>query len=139
MLRGVFLVMNGDIIASRQDIAAMAAREEDTIGIKEVADVSGLGVVSVDGEQVTSIIEKVDKPSSNLANTGIYLFTPAVFDAIEQTSKSVRGEYEITTSLQLMIEQGHTIGYQFLERWIDCSYPWDLLQPMNACLAPARR
>ena len=133
MIKGNFLVMNGDIIASRQDITAMADRNEDAIGVKEVKDAGGLGVVATEGNRVVSIIEKANKPPSNLANTGIYLFTQAVFDAIDKTPKSVRGEYETTGSLQLMLEQGQPIVYQPIENWIDCSYPWDLLAA-NECL-----
>jgi len=138
MIKGNFLVMNGDIIASSRDIAAMAAGSEETIGIKEMANVNGMGVVAIEGKRVISIIEKADNPPSNLANTGIYLFTQAIFDAIDKTPKSVRGEYEITSSLKIMLEQGQLVDYQQIDEWIDCSYPWDLLVA-NKCLLDGKK
>jgi UDP-N-acetylglucosamine diphosphorylase/glucosamine-1-phosphate N-acetyltransferase len=130
-----FLVMNGDIIASREDIVSMSIKSDDTIGVKEVEDVSDLGVVEVSGKRVVHIYEKTSQPPSNLANTGLYLLTSAIFDAIAQTPKSPRGEYEITDSLQLMIEQGCNVAYQRIGYWLDCSYPWDLLSANEALLA----
>ena len=38
-----------------------------------------------------------------MANAGLYLFTPEIFDAIAKTEKSPRGEYEITDSLQILM------------------------------------
>lgn len=70
-----------------------------------------------------------------MANAGLYLFTPDIFDAISQTSKSPRGEYEITDSLQLMIDEGHHISYQEISYWLDLSYPWDLLPANESLLA----
>ena len=128
MFDGNFLVMNGDIISSRDDISAIAASKENTIGIREVDNVSGLGAVCIKGKSVVDIIEKADNPPSNIANTGIYLFTQAIFDAIDNTPKSVRGEYEITSSMQLMLEQKRPFLWQNITKWIDCSYPWDLLE-----------
>jgi dTDP-glucose pyrophosphorylase len=43
---------------------------------------------------------------SNLANTGIYVFTPEIFDRIRDTGLSSRGEYEVTDSIGSLIESG---------------------------------
>jgi bifunctional UDP-N-acetylglucosamine pyrophosphorylase/glucosamine-1-phosphate N-acetyltransferase len=69
-----------------------------------------------------------------MANAGLYLFTPDIFDAIARTPKSPRGEYEITDSLQLMIDGGCHIACQEIGYWLDCSYPWDLLSANEALL-----
>jgi bifunctional UDP-N-acetylglucosamine pyrophosphorylase/glucosamine-1-phosphate N-acetyltransferase len=69
-----------------------------------------------------------------MANAGIYLFTPDIFTAISQTPKSPRGEYEITDSLQLLIDQGRGVSYQKLGYWLDISYPWDLLSANESLL-----
>jgi bifunctional UDP-N-acetylglucosamine pyrophosphorylase/glucosamine-1-phosphate N-acetyltransferase len=77
----------------------------------------------------------VGKPPSNLANAGLYLFTPAVFPAIAQTPKSPRGEYEITDSLQLMMDGGQVVAYQKIGYWLDLSYPWNLLPANESILS----
>ncbi|MFC1846735.1 bifunctional sugar-1-phosphate nucleotidylyltransferase/acetyltransferase, partial [Chloroflexota bacterium] len=61
-------------------------------------------------------------------------FTQDIFNAIAQTPKSVRGEYEITASLHLMLEQGKRIDCQQIDYWFDCSYPWDLLTANEALM-----
>jgi bifunctional UDP-N-acetylglucosamine pyrophosphorylase/glucosamine-1-phosphate N-acetyltransferase len=63
-----------------------------------------------------------------MANAGIYLLTEDIFDVIARTPKSVRGEYEITDSLQLFLDRGDPIYYQKLTDWVDLSYPWDMLK-----------
>ncbi|MEE9583454.1 MAG: bifunctional sugar-1-phosphate nucleotidylyltransferase/acetyltransferase, partial [Dehalococcoidales bacterium] len=134
LVNGNFLVLNGDIIASREDIANLAGNGDNTISIMRVEDVRDLGVVEVSDGRVVRIYEKIDKPPSNIANAGLYLFTPDIFDAIARTPKSPRGEYEITDSLQLMIEGGCHIACQEIGYWLDCSYPWDLLSANEALL-----
>jgi bifunctional UDP-N-acetylglucosamine pyrophosphorylase/glucosamine-1-phosphate N-acetyltransferase len=70
-----------------------------------------------------------------MANAGLYLFTPDIFRAISQTVRSPRGEYEITDSLQLLLEAGHDISAQEIKYWLDLSYPWDLLPANESLLA----
>jgi bifunctional UDP-N-acetylglucosamine pyrophosphorylase/glucosamine-1-phosphate N-acetyltransferase len=127
LIDGKFLVINGDVIVSREDIARMIANNGNTIGIKEVDDVSGFGVVELADNQLRHIYEKSEEPTSNIANTGMYLFNKDIFDFIERIPKSIRGEHEITSSMQLMLEQGQSITCQRIDYWLECSYPWDLL------------
>jgi bifunctional UDP-N-acetylglucosamine pyrophosphorylase/glucosamine-1-phosphate N-acetyltransferase len=75
--------------------------------------------------KVTHIYEKVEEPPSHMANAGVYLFTPDIFDAISRTPKSAREEYEITDSLQLMIDEGRDICCQEITYWLNLTYPWD--------------
>ena len=132
-LQGSFLVMNGDVIAGWQDIGRLAGCSTDTMCLAEVSQTAGLGVVATKGDAVIRIYEKKTDPPTRLANSGLYLFTPAVFGAINATKKSLRGEYEITDSIQLMIDGGHKIGHQRLNQWLELSYPWELLWA-NECV-----
>ena len=134
LVGGDFLVMNGDIIVSQKDISTLAKRSGNTVSIAEVEDCQNWGVVELSEDKVVQIYEKFDEPPSHMANTGLYLFSPDIFDAIAQTSKSPRGEYEITDSLQLMIDNGYHISYQKIDHWLDLSYPWDLLSANEALL-----
>jgi len=136
LIAGDFLMMNGDIIASHKDIARLSKKRGNALGVVEVDDPCDLGVVEVSGNKVARIYEKVATPPFRTANAGLYRFTPEIFAAIAQTAKSPRGEYEITDSLQLMIDEGHRIVCQELSSWLDLSYPWDLL-PANEMLLAA--
>ena len=49
------------------------------------------GVFDVKKGIMKRVVEKSKSPPSNLANAGLYLFTPEVFDYIDKTPESVRG------------------------------------------------
>ena len=135
LVDGNFLMMNGDIITSQKDISELGNKRNNTLSVVEVKDTCGLGIVEISKDKVVHIYEKVEELPSHIANAGLYLFTPDIFDAISQTPKSPRGEYEITDSLQLMIDKGHHISYQKISYWLDLSYPWDLLPANESLLA----
>jgi bifunctional UDP-N-acetylglucosamine pyrophosphorylase/glucosamine-1-phosphate N-acetyltransferase len=128
-------MINGDIVVNQKDISSLTNKSNNTLSVFEVEDTRGLGVVEVNEDRIVHIYEKTEKPPSHMANAGLYLLTPEIFEAIARTSKSLRGEYEITDSLQLMIEQGHHISYQEISYWLDLSYPWDLLTANESLLA----
>jgi len=132
---GDFLLMNGDMIIGRGDIKEVAAKKETALAVIEVDNPQGLGVVEVKRGRLVRIYEKEENPPSRLANAGLYLLTPEIFDAISRTGKSPRGEYELTDSLMLMLEAGHKISCRTIGQWLDISYPWDLLTANETLMA----
>ncbi len=138
LVDGNFLLTNGDIIVSQKDIHSLISRNDNTLSTIKVEDTRGLGTVELSQGKVVHIYEKVEKPLSHMANAGLYLFTPDIFDAISQTPKSPRGEYEITDSLQLVIDKGLPVSHQEISYWLDLSYPWDLLVANESLLAEAK-
>ena len=134
IVEGDFLMMNGDIIVKRDDIQGLAERGKNAISVIEVKETAGLGLIEAKRGRVTRIYEKVEKPPTNLANAGLYLFTPEIFTAVAQTQKSPRGEYEITDSLQFLIDQGQAVVAHKIGYWLDLSYPWHLLGANEAIL-----
>lgn len=130
-----FLVVNGDAILNCQDIWRLTTQNENVISVIELPDVSNLGVIEGKDGRVNHIYEKMSNPPSHLANAGLYLFTPDIYTAIEKTAKSPRGEYEITDSIQLLIDSGKPVFYQILNQWLDLSYPWDLLAANEKIIA----
>ena len=132
---GNFLVINGDVIIGRDDIKWLKARKHSTMSVIEVKDPRGLGMVELSGGKVIRIYEKTAAPPTLMANTGLYLFTPQIFEAIAKTEKSPRGEYEITDSLKIIIDSDKGLHYQEITSWLDLSYPWDLLRANESMLA----
>lgn len=124
-----FLVLNGDIIVSPQDIKNMIKDSSDAVmAAMQVENPSEFGVLEVRDNRVLRVIEKPRKPPTNLANAGIYIFPLSIFEAVRRTALSVRKEYEITDSLQLLINEGTDAGYLTVsENWLDIGRPWDLL------------
>ncbi|MDF1533103.1 MAG: sugar phosphate nucleotidyltransferase [Methanosarcinaceae archaeon] len=126
---GRFVVLNGDVLISSDYLKKLISKEEDVvITVKKVENPSDFGVIEISGDKVTKIIEKPEVPPTDLANAGIYLFNDSIFDLIDNTTLSERGELEITDSLQMLINSGADVGYEILEHdWLDVGRPWDLL------------
>jgi len=78
---------------------------------------------------VTRVIEKPRYIPSNLKGCGIYLFDLAIFDAIRRTPRTAqRDEYEITNSIQILIEDGFPVYPAEVVEWdMNVTYPCDLL------------
>jgi bifunctional UDP-N-acetylglucosamine pyrophosphorylase/glucosamine-1-phosphate N-acetyltransferase len=136
---GNFLVVNGDVIIGREEIKKLKSKKRPAMSVIEVKDPRGLGMVELSGDRVVNIYEKTEMPPTLMANTGLYLFTPEVFEAIAKTEKSPRGEYEITDSLRILMGSPGGLRYQEIKSWLDLTYPWDLLranESMLACLEP---
>jgi bifunctional UDP-N-acetylglucosamine pyrophosphorylase/glucosamine-1-phosphate N-acetyltransferase len=130
-----FLLMNGDVIIKKEDVAKLIQRKGITMAVKTLDDTTGLGVVETTDNYILHIYEKPNKPVTNLANTGVYLMTEDIFSVISQTPLSERGEFEITQSLQILIDGGVKVISHLLDYWLDLSYPWDMLDANESLLS----
>ena len=135
LVDGKFIILNGDIIVDPELIEDLIQKytsenARSILVLAEVDDPSSFGVVEIYGDKITKIVEK-PKPGeapSNLINAGIYIFDDHIFNAIELTGKSQRGEYEITDSLQIQMNDGERVlGLRSKNKWIDIGRPWELL------------
>ncbi|MDD3492737.1 MAG: sugar phosphate nucleotidyltransferase [Candidatus Thermoplasmatota archaeon] len=120
-----FLVLSGDTVVGSSDLAALM-KQEQAMGVVEVADAREYGSVELREGRVVAIHEKMRRPPSPVVNAGCYRLTPRIFECIDRTRPSPRGEYELTDSLTLLAAQ-EEIAAVFLDRWRDVGYPWDLL------------
>ena len=118
------IVLLGDNIFSedlRPHINNFLQEKKDCkLFFKNVEDPTRYGVGSFDSEgKILEVIEKPKKPKTNLACVGIYFYSNKVFDIIEKTKISDRGEYEITSVNNLFIEN-NSCSYSILkQRWSD--------------------
>jgi UDP-N-acetylglucosamine diphosphorylase/glucosamine-1-phosphate N-acetyltransferase len=129
---GPFLSINGDVVLTPNSVKGFLSSWEEkkgtTMALAKVKDPSGLGVVEVENGTVKSIEEKPKRPKSDLINAGMYIFDAGIFELIDKTPKSKRGEYEITDTLQMLMDTGNVRGHILSEEWIDVGRPWDLLR-----------
>lgn len=129
-MKSKFLCLNGDIILPPKSLKALiefSRGKGNVVGLTSVEDPSNFGVVDLKGDIIQGIEEKPARPKSNLINAGVYVFQPAIFDAISKTTKSPRGEYEITDSLKTLMKK-KVYGFTLPGDWIDVGRPWDLLK-----------
>jgi len=132
---GRFLVMSGDTLVSSSHIMKLINHNADTvISTAHTVNPSDFGVIDTgDNNQVMHITEKPEyseylSPLSNHVNAGVYLFSQDIFGAIRETSLSGRGEYEITDSIQFMIDLGIDVQYlEMSDKLMTISRPYDLL------------
>jgi glucose-1-phosphate thymidylyltransferase len=88
------------------------------------------GIADIDDAgNVIQFIEKPDDPPTNLALIGMYVFSPAVFEVIEDLEPSWRGELEITDAIQSLLDDGYEIDSHVVEGWWkDTGKPEDILE-----------
>jgi len=128
-----FLCLNGDVIATATALKAMAQahkkRERPVIAVAEATEPERYGVVKFNDASgiVEDILEKPQRPPSRCINTGLYLFTPKIFEAIGRTCQSPRGEFELTESILKLGPEDRPYALKLKEPYIDISVPWDLL------------
>ncbi len=73
--------------------------------------------------------EKPQHPKSDLALVGVYIFTPAVHEAVRQLVPSGRGELEITEALQWLIDDGRKVRSTIISGyWKDTGNVADMLE-----------
>jgi len=134
-IQGAFIILNGDIIVESKLIKDLTRKFETDkartiLTLIEVEDPSPFGVVELEGDKIINLVEKPapGEAPSNLINAGIYLFDEDIFQAIEKTQKSPRGEYEITDSIKIQIKNNQSVlGLESNDKWLDIGRPWELL------------
>jgi UDP-N-acetylglucosamine diphosphorylase/glucosamine-1-phosphate N-acetyltransferase len=130
-----FLVVNGDVFMKARDIKQLIQADNISMAVAEVTNPIGLGVVEVEGDYVRRIHEKIPKPVSRLVNTGAYLLNDDIFLAINNSSASPRGEYDLTDAIQNLIDAGNEVNYHVNDYRLTADYPWDLLELNSSFLS----
>ncbi|WP_254831468.1 glucose-1-phosphate thymidylyltransferase [Haloglomus salinum] len=128
-----FVMYLGDNIF-HQGLAEMVDRFESgdygaSIALQRVDNPRQFGIADVaDDGTVERLVEKPDDPPSDLALVGVYVFSPAVFDVIEDLEPSWRGELEITDAIQGLLDSGAAVDSHVVEGWWkDTGKPEDIL------------
>ena len=133
------LIILGDTIFEA-DLKSVLAGHTHSIGVKAVDDPRRFGIVetSRDG-RVTLLVEKPERPASNLAITGIYYFTHGkpLFDALEEIQRRdirTKGEFQLTDAMELMVQNGEVLTTFPVAGWYDCGKTETLLETNRVLL-----
>jgi glucose-1-phosphate thymidylyltransferase len=105
-------------------------RPDAQILLTHVRDPRQFGVAELDGAgRVIGLEEKPDRPKSDLALVGVYMFTSAVHKGIQQLTPSWRGELEITDAIQWLIDEGYDVTSAMISGyWKDTGNAADMLE-----------
>ncbi len=123
-IKGSFYCLNGDIIINAKNLKKINRCKDMAMMVTTVDDGSNFGAVKQKNGYLVSIIEK-GKSGKCKINAGIFIFNESIFTAIDNTKKSIRGEYELTDALELVSNQIEVI--EFEGEWKDIGNPWDLI------------
>ncbi|MFQ5808574.1 MAG: sugar phosphate nucleotidyltransferase [Armatimonadota bacterium] len=140
-----FLVSFGDIMTHPANYPRLAAEIcsgnwDTVVTLNYVDDPYEGAAVYVEDGRVEKIIEKPPPgPSTtNYNNSGIFGFTPLIFEMIRATPVSERGEYELTQAVATMVGGERAVGAMELEGyWSDVARPRDILRLEPLMLAGA--
>jgi glucose-1-phosphate thymidylyltransferase len=125
----------GDNIFEDVDTISEAIKNFDEGGhvfAKEVPDPERFGVATVnDKGVVTNIVEKPEKPESNLAVTGAYVYDNEVVKIASNLAPSERGELEITDINKAYLEKNELKMSTVKGAWLDAGTPDAYLDACN--------
>jgi glucose-1-phosphate thymidylyltransferase len=127
-----FFCILGDTIL-KANYGKFLAEDHSVIAVREVEDPRRFGVVELEGDRVSRLVEKPDHPQSRLAIVGAYLFreVPALWGALDRVISNnitTKGEYQLTDALQLMVANGASFRTVPVAEWFDCGKPETWLQ-----------
>jgi glucose-1-phosphate thymidylyltransferase len=98
------------------------------ISLVGVEDPRRFGVARVEAGRIVHLVEKPERPPSNLAVAGAYVFDAHIFEAIGGIRPSARGELEITDAIQALIDDRLNVFPHEVEGWWkDVGRPRDML------------
>lgn len=133
-----FACIAGDNLYSTVDLKKASVDSSSTwIGGFRTAAWRGMGILKqTDEGYLDQIIEKPTTFVGDLVNASLYRFGPAIYQAVESITPSIRGEYEITDAINLIAKQELVNVFELEERWFDLTVPDDI-QKIERALQPA--
>ncbi|MBN2365140.1 MAG: glucose-1-phosphate thymidylyltransferase [Calditrichaeota bacterium] len=104
--------------------------------ISKVKEPSRFGVPDLKNHHIIGVEEKPEKPKSEFAVAGIYLYDHTIFEAVNAIQPSARGELEISDAHQYLLDKGYRITYSEITGWWkDTGKPEDLLEANRLVLS----
>ena len=133
--QGVVLILGDNIFFGtelpRKVRRAMACNRGATVFTYPVKNPQRFGVLEVDADgRGVDIEEKPERPKSNMAVTGLYVYDHTAAEVADSLRPSARGEMEITDLNRAYLRDGRLDYVQFGRgmAWLDTGTPESLLE-----------
>lgn len=130
-----FLLTYADILCDPAEylrcshILEQHRRAASVLAVKQVEDPWQGAAVYEDDGRIRQIVEKPPQGASTTHwnSAGFYAFRPLLFDYLDRVEPSPRNEYELTSALDLMLEDGLELRISPIAgAWRDVGRPEDL-------------
>jgi len=126
-----FLGMNGDMFFT-DPLTDFIKLKPPAVAVYHFEDTRRFGRMEIKDGRLVTVKEKTEEGGPGFINAGVYLFPKQVFELIRKTPLSPRKEYEITDTVQMMIDQGSKFSvYNLKGFWTDIAYLTDLEKARN--------
>lgn len=141
VMLGDDLMVDDSLVLSSM-IAAHAEHRSPVVALREVprAEISSYGCADIEDPapgseeprvvKIRGIVEKpdpADAPSS-MAVMGRYVFTPEIFEVLEDLPPGVGGEIQLTDAIAVLLNRGEVLGHVFGEGRYDIGSKLDYLR-----------
>lgn len=127
-----FLGLNGDMFFT-DPLKDFIHTRPPALAVYRVEDSSRYGKLEISKGKLTSVREKTGDSTPGFINAGVYLFPKEIFKWIEKTPLSPRKEYEITDTIQMLIDKGWRFtAYELTGFWRDIAYVSDIEEAQRA-------
>jgi glucose-1-phosphate thymidylyltransferase len=105
-------------------------RPDAMVMLTRVPDPRRFGVAELDeAGRLIGLEEKPEQPKSDLALTGVFMFSPAIHDVVPGLRPSWRGELEITEAIQALIDTSRDVRSVIISGfWHDTGNVTDMLE-----------
>jgi len=121
-----FLALNGDMFFT-DPLKDFVRLKPPAVAVYHVEDSSRYGRLEIKDGKLILVREKAAEKTPGFINAGVYLFPKDIFEWIEKTPLSTRKEYEITDTIQMLIDAGwHFTAYELKGFWRDIAYISDI-------------
>jgi dTDP-glucose pyrophosphorylase len=135
-----FPVILGDELylgSNHQHLLEYASQDINAVcGVKITGDTTLIRknyAVTLDGDRITSLIEKPDTVDSHYLGCGTYIFSPAIFEAIENTKASLKTQrIELTDVINNIVQSGGNVRSVLLKGgYRNINFPEDYISALN--------
>jgi len=124
-----FIMVYGDNLYSQDDLKDFDIDDDyDYVGGFFHPNPKKYGVLHLENGFLKEIVEKPKENFGGLINTGLYKFTPEIFEKIPRIKISPRGEYELVDAINLLAKEKKVKVKKIKDHWLDFGNPVDIIE-----------